>query len=207
MGPSSVDGGPVASLTDVHVRVLQLAAHGNTDQAIAEQMGLSRNTVLGYWKALKPKLGAEDRTHAVAIAIDMRLIALSPSLRPRAVTVKSTSGRIGELLTVAESQSLSVDEALELRALVASLDQARRSAGGLQNALSEARTQRDRAVRANSMVGDRLRDLVGRLPETAGPLRSVLLRAADDLLAGTAEPAVHSRGVPNAPHHSRKRTS
>ena len=188
VGPSPSGGGPAVSLTEAHVRVLHLAAHGNTDQEIAEQMFISRNTVLGYWKMLKPRLGAEDRTHAVAIAVSMGLVKLSPLSRPRAVAVKATAGRVGELLDLAEAGCLTADAAAELRALVASLDQARRSAGGLQQGLAEARAERDRAVRASAIVEGRLRQLVGLLPENAAPLRRVLLRAADDLRPRNDDP-------------------
>jgi DNA-binding CsgD family transcriptional regulator len=183
VGPSPQGGGPAVSLTEAHVRVLHLAAHGNTDQEIGEQMFISRNTVLGYWKLLKPRLGAEDRTHAVAIAVSLGLVTLSFSARPRSASVKATAtaGRVGELLDLAEAGCLTADAAAELRALVASLDQTRRSAGGLQRGLAEARAERDRAERASAAVEGRLRQLVGQLPENAVPLRRVLSRAADDL--------------------------
>lgn len=184
-GPLPQGDGPAVSLTEVHVRVLYLAAHGNTDQEIGEQMFISRNTVLGYWKLIKPRLGAEDRTHAVAIAVSMGLVTVSRSARPQAVSVKATAGRAGELLDLAEAGCLTADAAVELRSLVASLDQSRRSAGGLQRGLADARAERDRAVRASSVVEGRLRQLVGQLPENAVPLRRVLLRAADDLRPST----------------------
>lgn len=55
--------------------IVRLAANGHTDQAIAHLLGLSLHTVRDQWRALiKPRLGAVDRTHAVALALTAGLI-------------------------------------------------------------------------------------------------------------------------------------
>lgn len=180
VGPSPDGGGPAVSLTETHVRVLYLAAHGNTDQEIADQMFISRNTILGYWKLMKPRLGAADRTHAVALAVSSGIVRVSQD-RPRAVSVKAKASRLGELLDLAEAGCLSVDTAAELRALTSSMEQARRSAGGMQRGLADAREERDRCARAGAAVEERLKLLVGQLPETAVPLRRVLSGMAAEL--------------------------
>lgn len=56
--------------------VLELAAAGNSNKQIAARLLLSEDTVKGYMKAIFARLGAMDRTHAVAIAVRNGLIEL-----------------------------------------------------------------------------------------------------------------------------------
>ncbi|WP_443477768.1 response regulator [Novosphingobium aerophilum] len=56
--------------------VLELAAAGNSNKQIAGRLSLSEETVKGYMKAIFARLGAMDRTHAVAIAVRNGLIEL-----------------------------------------------------------------------------------------------------------------------------------
>lgn len=56
--------------------VLELAAAGNSNKQIAARLSLSEDTVKGYMKAIFARLGAMDRTHAVAIAVRNGLIEL-----------------------------------------------------------------------------------------------------------------------------------
>ncbi|MFT4056610.1 MAG: response regulator transcription factor [Novosphingobium sp.] len=56
--------------------VLELAAAGNSNKQIAVRLSLSEDTVKGYMKAIFARLGAMDRTHAVAIAVRNGLIEL-----------------------------------------------------------------------------------------------------------------------------------
>jgi DNA-binding NarL/FixJ family response regulator len=61
-------------LTPRELSVLRLAALGTKDRAIARSLDLSEELVKARMKSIMGKLGANDRTHAVAIAIRQGLI-------------------------------------------------------------------------------------------------------------------------------------
>lgn len=47
--------------------VLLLAAEGRTDKEIAERLGVTRGTVVTYWRRLRERTGAINRAQAVAV--------------------------------------------------------------------------------------------------------------------------------------------
>ena len=57
------------ALSDREVEVLRLVASGNSNKIIGSQLFVSEATVKGHMKSILAKLGANDRTHAVTIAI------------------------------------------------------------------------------------------------------------------------------------------
>ena len=57
------------TLTPREADVLRLIAGGNANKEIASQLGLTEETVKSHVKNILPKLGANDRTHAVTIAM------------------------------------------------------------------------------------------------------------------------------------------
>jgi DNA-binding NarL/FixJ family response regulator len=57
------------SLSDREVDVLRRVATGNSNKIIASQLSVSEATVKGHMKSILSKLGANDRTHAVTIAM------------------------------------------------------------------------------------------------------------------------------------------
>ena len=57
------------ALSDREVEILRLVATGNSNKIIASQLGVSEATVKGHMKSILSKLGANDRTHAVTIAM------------------------------------------------------------------------------------------------------------------------------------------
>jgi DNA-binding NarL/FixJ family response regulator len=63
-------------LTAREVEVLQRLAGGNRNRDIADQLGISEETVKVHVKHLMDKLGASDRTQAVAIALRRGIIQL-----------------------------------------------------------------------------------------------------------------------------------
>lgn len=63
-GPVSPEG-----LTQQEVRIVVRAADGATDSEIAEQLGITENTVGTYWTRIYQRLGAARRAHAVAIVL------------------------------------------------------------------------------------------------------------------------------------------
>lgn len=57
------------ALTEREVEVLRRVATGNSNKVIAYQLNISEATVKGHMKSVLEKLGANDRTHAVTIAM------------------------------------------------------------------------------------------------------------------------------------------
>ena len=63
-------------LTDTERRILRHVAAGGTNDAIAKRLYLSEDTVKTRLRAACLKLGARNRTHAVALAAQWGLIGL-----------------------------------------------------------------------------------------------------------------------------------
>ncbi len=67
---------PPINLTKREREVLQAAADGKDTSCIATLLGISEVTVLAHFTNVFRKLGAENRVHAVAIALQNNLITL-----------------------------------------------------------------------------------------------------------------------------------
>jgi DNA-binding NarL/FixJ family response regulator len=63
-------------LTSREIDVLRLIATGNANKAIAGQLSIAEDTVKGHVTNILAKLGANDRTHAVTIALKRGIIEL-----------------------------------------------------------------------------------------------------------------------------------
>lgn len=59
---------PAQALTGRERRILALLAEGHANKAIAQRMNVSESTVKTHLRNINAKLGAENRTHAVALA-------------------------------------------------------------------------------------------------------------------------------------------
>ncbi|KKZ72108.1 hypothetical protein XF35_40325 [Streptomyces platensis subsp. clarensis] len=58
--------------------ILRLTANGYTDQATARRLGLSIHTVRDQWRwGIRPRLGAANHSHAVALAFSAGLLTES----------------------------------------------------------------------------------------------------------------------------------
>ncbi|MYN16062.1 response regulator [Rugamonas sp. FT107W] len=57
------------ALSKREIEVLRLVGEGNSNQRVADQLGLSEDTIKAHMKAILQKLDARDRTHAVTIAV------------------------------------------------------------------------------------------------------------------------------------------
>ena len=64
------------ALTPREVDVLRLIAGGNANKEIAALLSLSEETVKSHIRNILGKLGANDRTHAVAIGLKRGFIDL-----------------------------------------------------------------------------------------------------------------------------------
>jgi DNA-binding NarL/FixJ family response regulator len=77
-GPDGVGGarrvGMVPALTRREHQILRLVAMGNTNNEIAQRLGLAANTVKTYWQRALHKLSARNRAEAIARAHDLDLI-------------------------------------------------------------------------------------------------------------------------------------
>lgn len=72
----------MAHLSPRQLDILRLAANGLTDAAIAHLLGLSLHTVRDQWRwGIKPRLGAIDRTNAVALAFAAGLLTVADITR------------------------------------------------------------------------------------------------------------------------------
>lgn len=65
-----------ADLSSREVQVLELVAGGGSNKWIAQKLAISEDTVKGHVSSILAKLGANDRTHAVTLAIRRGAIQL-----------------------------------------------------------------------------------------------------------------------------------
>ena len=65
-----------SSLTDREIDVLQQIAAGNPNKLVANQLLITEDTVKAHVKRILSKLSANDRTHAVTIAVKRGIIEL-----------------------------------------------------------------------------------------------------------------------------------
>jgi DNA-binding NarL/FixJ family response regulator len=64
------------SLTEREVEVLRAVSSGNANKIIADRLDISEETVKAHMRSILAKLNANDRTHAVTIAIKRGIIDL-----------------------------------------------------------------------------------------------------------------------------------
>ncbi len=64
------------ALTPAELVVLRLIAAGNANKQIADQLGVTEDTVKGRVKSILAKLDANDRTHAAIIGVKRGIIEL-----------------------------------------------------------------------------------------------------------------------------------
>jgi DNA-binding NarL/FixJ family response regulator len=64
------------ALTPRELSVLRLASKGQSNRAIADALSISEDTVKSRMRNIMSKLGAEDRTHAVMVAIQRGFLDL-----------------------------------------------------------------------------------------------------------------------------------
>ncbi|GAB2866217.1 response regulator transcription factor [Pseudoduganella ginsengisoli] len=65
-----------AMLSDRETEVLRCAAAGNSNKRIALQLAIAEETVKAHMRTILSKLGANDRTHAVTLALKRGFLSL-----------------------------------------------------------------------------------------------------------------------------------
>jgi DNA-binding NarL/FixJ family response regulator len=60
------------------VEVLRLVASGNSNKHVGSMLRIAEQTVKAHVYSIMSKLGANDRTHAVTIALQRGIIDMSP---------------------------------------------------------------------------------------------------------------------------------
>jgi DNA-binding NarL/FixJ family response regulator len=82
---SSLNAPPVpgGDLSEREMDVLRLLVVGLSNEQIAEQLGISRNTVRHHVHNILAKLDVANRTEAVALAIQHQLVSESAGVAPR----------------------------------------------------------------------------------------------------------------------------
>ncbi len=64
------------ALTQREIEVLKQVAEGNANKVVADRLFISEETVKAHMKSILSKLGANDRTHAVTIALKRGIIEI-----------------------------------------------------------------------------------------------------------------------------------
>jgi two-component system NarL family response regulator len=76
-GPTACErDADAAALSLRENQILQMAAHGSTNKEVAAQLAIAADTVRMHMRSTLTKLGAKDRTHAVAIAVSLGIVRL-----------------------------------------------------------------------------------------------------------------------------------
>lgn len=65
-----------STLTRREIEVLQLIASGNPNKLVADKLSVTEDTIKMHVKSILSKLGANDRTHAVTIAVKRGILNL-----------------------------------------------------------------------------------------------------------------------------------
>ena len=63
-------------LTEREIEVLRRVASGGPNKTVAAQLGITEETVKAHMKSILAKLDAQDRTHAVTIAVKRGILVL-----------------------------------------------------------------------------------------------------------------------------------
>ncbi|MEN3328898.1 MAG: hypothetical protein V7638_3705 [Acidobacteriota bacterium] len=64
------------ALTEREIEVLRQVAAGNANKMVAQLLNISEETVKAHMRSILSKLGANDRTHAVTIAVKRGIIEI-----------------------------------------------------------------------------------------------------------------------------------
>lgn len=65
-----------APLTDRELQILNCIANGATNKRVAQELGISDQTIKNHVSAIMRKLNANDRAHAVAMAVHSQWVSV-----------------------------------------------------------------------------------------------------------------------------------
>ncbi len=68
-------------LSQREVEVLALVASGNSNREIGMRLAITEETIKAHMKRIAAKLGANDRTHAVTLALGRGILSIDPSAK------------------------------------------------------------------------------------------------------------------------------
>jgi DNA-binding CsgD family transcriptional regulator len=83
---------PGDSLSPRETEILERVAYGQTNREIAKELGISHHTVKTHLHRIFVKLGADRRSHAVALAGRRRVPVPPPPVRVRAQVGSGIAG-------------------------------------------------------------------------------------------------------------------
>ncbi|HEY6125527.1 MAG TPA: response regulator transcription factor, partial [Steroidobacteraceae bacterium] len=66
------------ALSEREIQVLKLVAAGNSNREIGEHLHITEQTAKAHMKRIVAKLGANDRTHAVTLAMNRGFLVSAP---------------------------------------------------------------------------------------------------------------------------------
>jgi DNA-binding NarL/FixJ family response regulator len=79
--PNGPEDGPARLLTVLEQQVLAEIASGSTNEEIAERLSYSPSYVKDVVASARERLGARDRAHAAALAVELGIIRRGPEGR------------------------------------------------------------------------------------------------------------------------------
>jgi DNA-binding CsgD family transcriptional regulator len=75
-GQPVVQPAAAAVLSARECEVLALIVHGCSNQEIADELGITRNTVKNHLRSILAKLGVKNRAQAAAYAVSQELVSM-----------------------------------------------------------------------------------------------------------------------------------
>lgn len=106
--PSPRGGGNAFALTCREVEVIRRAREGATDKEIADALDMTVASLRTLWNTVRDKLGAVNRTHAIALAVVERAEAPEIDLRERLARTL-TQGRVSTWVWQSKTQQALFD--------------------------------------------------------------------------------------------------
>ena len=76
VGQKLVESQLAGALTERELQILACVAAGNSNKIVADKLSIAEETVKSHMRSILAKLNANDRTHAVTIAIKRGLIGI-----------------------------------------------------------------------------------------------------------------------------------
>jgi two-component system response regulator DegU len=83
--------GMMAPLTSKEIQILSYIAEGNSNKRIAHILGISEQTIKNHVSAILRKLNANDRAHAVMLAVRNGWISIHPGQEGKQARERMTS--------------------------------------------------------------------------------------------------------------------